>query len=318
VDTVPGAPDALRALFTSLDEVPVWVDRDRVARAGPILFRSLGIGGIVLGARSLVSGYCSPAGNKPLVLTGRLGSPAQNQRLAETGRFVTAVCEPLGLERDRPGFSLCVRVRMMHAKVRWLIRRDPRWDREAWGEPINQHDLVATSLLFSQVFVDGLRRFGLSVTPQEAEDWLHLWRWASVLLGVDDSLLPVTEREAERLALLIRQTQDHPDDDSRRLVRAMLETAAPRPGGVALAEGFCRALLGDPLADELGLQRTPFRHAVRVVASVAGPVDRIRARSRLVDRVFVRMGERYWSEAVAASSEGRPLTYHPSEALRAP
>src|SRR5262245_408982 len=87
-------PEPLRALFAELDRVPVWVDRGRIARAGRILFRAGAIGPIVLGARSLVAGYCSPAGNKPLVLTGRLGSAAQGQRLAETGRFVAAVCEP--------------------------------------------------------------------------------------------------------------------------------------------------------------------------------------------------------------------------------
>src|SRR5689334_518358 len=34
IDTVPGAPDSLRALFAQLDEVPDWVDHDQLDRAG--------------------------------------------------------------------------------------------------------------------------------------------------------------------------------------------------------------------------------------------------------------------------------------------
>ncbi|MEQ1501020.1 MAG: oxygenase MpaB family protein [Myxococcota bacterium] len=317
IDAVPGAPGPLRDLFAALDAVPLWVDRDRATRAGPILFRSGAVGPIVLGARSLVAGYCSPAGNKPLVMTGRLGGPAQGQRLAETGRFVAAVCEPGGLERDGAGFALCARVRLMHAKVRWLIRRSGGWDADAWGAPINQHDMVATSMLFSAVFVDGLRRFGLVVTDDEGGDWMHLWRWASTLLGTEPSILPVTEAEAHRLIALIRLTQEPPDDDSRRLVRGILEApdANRWPGGAALAEGFCRALLGDDLADGLQLARTPYRHAVRAASLVCGPVDRVRARSRWVEAAFVRLGHRYWADAIDRSATA-PLRFTPPAALR--
>lgn len=317
IDSVPEAPAALKDLFAALDRVPIWVDRERISRAGRILYRAGAIGPIVLGARSLVAGYCSPAGNKPLVMTGRLGTADQGQRLAETGRFVAAVCEEGGLERGGAGFAICVRVRLMHAKVRRLIVKSGRWDRAAWGEPINQHDMLATSMLFSEVFVDGLRQFGLQVTPAEGEDWLHLWRWASVILGVDPELLPVTETEATRMMMLVKLTQEPPDEDSRRLVRGILEAPDAKrwPGGQRLAEGFCRALLGEDLADGLQLPRTPFRHAVRAASLVVGPVDRVRARSRTVERWLVRFGHQYWDEAVARSAEG-PIRFAPPELLR--
>jgi hypothetical protein len=317
IDGVSDAPAPLRTLFEEVDTIPLWVDRERAARAGPILFRSGAIGPIVLGARSLVAGYCSPAGNKPLVMTGRLGTQHQGARLAETGRFLAAVCAPGGLERHGEGFGLCVKVRMMHAKVRWLIGRQEGWNLEAWGEPINQHDMVATSMLFSEVFIDGLRRFGLQVTADEGADWMHLWRWASVLLGTEASIVPSTEAEALRLIDLIKITQEPPDDDSRRLARAIIENpdASRWPGGHALAEGFCRALLGEDLADGLHLARTPYRHAVRVASLVVAPVDRVRSRSRLVESWIIRLGERYWADAIDRSAGGQPLTFVPPAAV---
>jgi hypothetical protein len=41
-----------------------------------VLLRTGFLGGIVLGFRSLVAGYCSPAGNKPLAFSGRLREAA--------------------------------------------------------------------------------------------------------------------------------------------------------------------------------------------------------------------------------------------------
>jgi hypothetical protein len=228
-----------------------------------------------------------------------------------------AVCEPGGLERGGDGFAICVRVRLMHAKVRWLIARTGQWDREAWGEPINQHDMLATSLLFSVVFVDGLRRFGIRVTPRDGADWLHLWRWASVLLGVEPELPPTTEAEAERLVMLIRDTQQPPDDDSRRLVRAVLASpdAQRWPGGLWLAEGLCRALIGRDLADGLELPDTLAKHAVRAASLVIAPIDRVRAASRTLDRRFVSLGRRYWADTIDRAASGQPLRFAPPDRL---
>jgi hypothetical protein len=52
------------------------------ARGGEVLLRHGFFGGIVLGFRCLVAGYCSPAGNKPLAFSGRLreAAPAASPR----------------------------------------------------------------------------------------------------------------------------------------------------------------------------------------------------------------------------------------------
>src|SRR5436190_2004130 len=78
------------------------------------------LGGLVLGARSLIYGYASPAGNKPLVLSGRLREAAA-PRLHETSKFVSAIVRPGGLRPGGEGWRISVRVRLMHAQVRRMI-----------------------------------------------------------------------------------------------------------------------------------------------------------------------------------------------------
>jgi len=323
VAEVPEAPAALVRLFEQLDHVPVWVDWDRIDRAGSLLFRTVVAGGIVLGARSLALGYRSPGGNKPLVFSGRLSGEDQRmrRRLGETGRFVVEVCRQGGMRRHATGFASTVRVRWMHAHVRRLIRTSGRWHATQWGEPINQHDMAATTLLFSLAFVDGVRAFGFHVTPDELDDYLHLWRYNGYVMGVEPELLAAGETEARRIADCIEATQAAPDEDSRTLVRALIEVpllsatnaterrAAERR--ILIAHALVRGLLGDRMADELDLPVTS-----RVLwPTVRTAVSAMELGGRRIpgyrDRM-VQAGQRYWMK-VAASERATELFAPPTE-----
>lgn len=305
--SVPAAPEALARLVTAASEVPPWVDWNAVARGGAVFLRAGLAGGIVLGMNSLVLGYASPGGNKPLVLSGRLQEQAA-RRLAETSRFVQAVTRPDGLRRFGEGFAITVKVRFMHAHVRRLIAAGGRWNCSLWGEPINQHDMVGTILLFSVAAVEGLRRLGYEVSPAEAEDVVHLWRYVGHVIGVDPALLPASQRQAMILAETIRDTQGPPDDDARALVRALFEArlslaTSPRQKRMAqlrlgVMQGIARRLIGDPLADQLAIPPNLWQHvgaAVRPALGLAARVNRLPLWRDLATRV----GDRYWESAIA-------------------
>ena len=314
IDAVDDAPESLRALFSELGGVPRWVEWSRFPRAGRLFFRSHAAGGIVLGAKSLTLGYCSPAGNKPLVMTGRLDADV-GLRLAETSRFVQAVCSDGGMRRHGAGFAISVKVRLMHAQVRHLLRQSGRWRNESWGAPINQHDMVATTLLFSLIFLDGIRQFGVSVEPEEAEDYLHLWRYVGYVMGVEEALLPTCVRDAREAADLIFATQAPPDDDSRALVHRLLSapeqharTESERKEAerrIRLGHGFMRSLLGDELADHLDLRRDGYRYVVPALRPCVFGAERLRRRLGLVDQAAQRAGERYWRFAAKLGAPHR-------------
>jgi hypothetical protein len=324
IASVTHAPDALRALFAEIDDVPVWVDWATIDRGGELLFRSGIIGGIVLGAKSLVLGYVSPAGNKPLVLSGRLQQQAA-RRLNETSRFVQAVCRPGGLRRHGDGLAITVKVRLMHARVRRMILQSGRWDASSLGAPINQHDMAGTQLLFSIAVLEGLRTFGFKIGSDESESYMHLWRYVGRLIGVDPEISVNSELEARTLADLIAATQDAPDDDSRALTRALLES--PHEGAkteeakrratytTRLGQGFVRGLLGDEMADSLGVPRTPWRYAMDVARAATRATELLRetvpgARASLIDA-----GHRYWDRVVEIGLAGATAEFRPPERL---
>jgi len=269
-----------------------------------VFFRAGLLGGLTLGMRCLVYGYAAPAGNKPLALSGALEKKAQ-RRLAETSKFVAAVCTRGGLRPGQPGFDYCLHVRLMHAQVRALSLRDPRWNGRAWGHPINQHDMLATVLLFSVVFLGGLRILGLHVSSEEEEDFVHLWRLVGHYLGVDPTLLPQSAAQARREADFIRATQCPPDDDSRALVRALLNEplrAARSERERRLAEAhlrfvrkMCAALLDEKTARGLDLETQDGASAVLRVAATMRFLEGIRLRVPKLDPLIQKAGARYWA-----------------------
>lgn len=321
------APNSLRRLFEQLDHVPVWVDWAAIDRASDVLFRTGFFGGTVLGAKSLVSGYCSPAGNKPLIFTGQLERRDRvGYRLAETSRFVVDVCERGGMRRYGHGFASTVRVRIMHAVVRRMIRRSGRFDEAAWGLPINQHDMVATTMLFSSAFLEGVRLFGFSITPEEAEDFMHLWRYNGWVIGVEPELLPTSEAQAIRLSDLITATQAPPDEDSCQLVRALVEAPIHNAGGDAKAQamakrqvdigyGFTRCMQGEAMANALELPRTGARLIVPAIRGIVRRMERVGRRVPGYDSRLIRAGRTYWDQAIELGLAGRVAQFMPPAQL---
>lgn len=305
----PGSlPPALRELLASVATFPAWVDWARVDRGCHVFLRAGFAGGLVLGLRSLPYGYAAPAGNKPLVFSGRLAERAP-RRLAETARFVSAVSEPGALRRREAGHAITLKVRLMHAQVRRLLLRSGRWDAARWSAPINQHDMLATVLLFSQVFLDGLRLLGLRVTAAEGDDFIHLWRVVGWLIGVDDDLLPDREPDARTWAEAILLTQGPPDDDSRALTAALLHAparSAATPAAQRQAEArmrfarqLSRHLLGNELADALGIPAEPSTLAAPFLRTALAGLDRARATLPALDRLAAAAGRRYWDNVIS-------------------
>ncbi len=286
-DAVADAPKSLRDLVASLEHEPAWVDHDRLDRAGDHLARHSLQYGLVLAAASLMVGYTNPAAARPLVLTGRLVQHA-GVRTLEVGDWLREVTTPGGLRRGGLGFERTLRVRVIHALVRTRLDSDPAWDAARLGRPISQPYLAHTLSEFGSIALRGMDLLGARYTAAEVADIDALWRYVGHLSGVVPALLPVTSADQHRIEELYQLTRPPVDADSRALVDGLLREylvpevedllPARTPARARLASayvhGLVRALLGDELADELGIGRSWFQRAVAPLGDLTAVTHR--------------------------------------------
>lgn len=307
---------ALDALIREAARAPAWVEPARIERGAAVVVRVGAPAGIVLGAVSLVLGYCSPGGNKPLVFTGRL-TEAAPRRLAETGRFVQALIAPGGARPWREGWAAAVKVRLMHAGVRRGLLASPAWRTDAWGVPINAFDSAGTILLFSLVLLDGLERIGVTVRPDERADVLHLWRWIGHVMGVPEPLLFADEAAARAFWDVVTRTQGPPDDDARALVHALLDGALGPPGDDPVARLRARTARGlgwavarrciDP--ERFAALAPPSPDRWDALLERLHPLNRAVSAAPWLARRRYEAGLRYWDDAVRAGLQGAPAEF---------
>lgn len=301
VDAVVDAPPPLRALFAQVEAVPLWVDLDKLA-LGARTFRRTGVlGQLVLADFGLMAGYGSGAVVKPLVMTGQLEHNAA-ERLIHTGRFVTAVTDAGALARGSDGYRAAVRVRLVHAAIRASLAQSSKWNRDAWGVPINQADMLATNLLFSIGLIEGCRKLGLRFREREVDAVVHLWRYAGYLLGLDEALLPSDGASAMRALYLVGVSQPPPDEDSRSLAAALHRlplTFAKSPLAARLLRvemgvrvSFTRRMIGEETADALGLPRSALRHAIPAIVGLVRGFEFAREHVPLADELSYRLADR--------------------------
>ncbi len=319
------APDELRVLMQTVSADPVWLDRRLLDVGARLSQRSGMLGEYVLSCVSLMGGYRSAAANKPIAFTGQLEYMAP-RRLAETAKFGFDVTRTGAMAVGAPGFQAALKVRMMHAHVRLMLDGSPKWRHHEWGLPINQADLVATNVLFSAVYLGGLRVLGLQISYEESLGVMHLWRYIGWLMGVDATLLPATEEEGTRMAWLAGVTQPPADADSRLLGQALMNVPLERAAGplekaaawfeVQLRSGFSRIVLGDPAGDDLGLPDSPLKYTIALTTPVVFAAETLRRIIPGATELATRIGDSLQRRMVEKPLGNKPVTFVPPNSLK--
>ena len=139
---------------------------------------------------------------------------------------------------------------------------------------------------------------------------MQLWRYSGYLMGVHQDILPTSCLDAARLKDIVRATEGTPDDDARALTAALF-AAGPRSRGTTteqkrrgvrqaeLGEGLVRAVMGDELADGLGVPKTRYRFAIHPIRAMVRRFEQSRLVKRALRSKMIRAGEDYWKLAVS-------------------
>lgn len=257
-DTLPsGLPDAVHLFFQEGCHLPSWASPAKM-RSGQLFFSSHAHEiMLLLGLLSLPYCYAAADGAQVLYLSEKIrNNPAK--RLAETSEFVFDIMAPDAFEKRGKGIMSIQKVRLLHAAVRFHIIKSGKWN-GAWGNPVNQEDMAGTNLAFSFIVIRGLRKIGKALSPDDTKAFLHLWNVIGSLMGIKDELLPGTIKEAYTLDQAISRRHFKSSEAGVALTAALLAhyNASSTDAPVPIA-AFMRFLLGNNVADLLGLPVSPF------------------------------------------------------------
>jgi hypothetical protein len=257
-EAVPDAPLALREFVAAARIPPPWFNPAQTL-AGcrgfhgySELFIAAFVGAVLIeGFSTLISQSFS--------ITGKLVDQGTN-RLKQNNRHLAEIFMPGGLEPGGDGWKLSVRIRLMHARVRFMLANSPEWDTQAWGEPLCAAQMAYATAAFSGGLLEQARKLGAELTPEEEASFMMIWRYSGHLMGVPEELQVATKSQALEFTRIGRGCEPTPDLASIQLSNGLINSApivagithpASRRRLVRTIYRVSRALIGDTLADQL-------------------------------------------------------------------
>ena len=256
------APAELRELIAYSAAPPDWFDSRAVYPGCRAFHADSDLYVQALVGSSIVRGFTTLI-SKSFFETGRLTDHGV-RRLRQNIRQLIEIMMPGGLDRHGEGWKLSVRIRLVHAQVRRLLRKSDEWDEAEFGVPLHIGHIAFASANFSAKVIEAAKRLGAEPTAEESEAFVQIWRYAGYLMGVPETIL--FRSEAEALDLFRVGYACEPRPEIERIVMAnALVNSAPIVIGIKdprarqnLADyvyRVSRALIGDELADELNYPR---------------------------------------------------------------
>lgn len=223
---------------------------------------------------------------------------------------------PGGMDRLGDGFKLSVRIRLVHAHIRRLLRESGDWDIEAWGVPVSSAHLGFAIAAFSARLLHHARRLGAQFTDEERASFMQVWRRSGYVMGIPETILYHDEADALKVFEIGRMCEPPIGLESIAMANA-LENSAPVVVGIAdpsqrrsLAKyvyNVSGALIGKEMAAAL---RYPKRNTLGVLPMFRLDVRYKRLMARLFPSYAARMKQNDFTGMLGASAyDEAGLTY---------
>ena len=202
---------------------------------------------------------------KAFYMTGRVTTGQGLRRIRQNTRHFIEIMLPGALDREGEGWKLSVRIRLVHAQVRRLLRAADGWDEAVYGTPISAAHLGLASANFSATMLQQTTRLGASLDAEARTSFMQIWRYASWLIGSPEALLFEGDEAATAELYRVGRVCEPPPGHEASVVANTLVEALPQIAGISDPAAqrsmirhvyrVSRALLGDELADQLGFPR---------------------------------------------------------------
>ncbi|KAF9579605.1 hypothetical protein BGW38_004070, partial [Lunasporangiospora selenospora] len=171
--------------------------------------------------------------------TGYAIGPKILDRLVETNQFLFDISyAPENLIPGKGvGWKAILHVRRLHSQVRTRLHRlgkaHPKYyDIEKLGVAINQEDMLMTLVSLSSLIWDIMeRRLGVTMSTQEKEGYLHLWRYTGYLMGASEETLALmaTTQKADATLESLKMHLVHHNTTTGKSTATMVRNLAAKP-----------------------------------------------------------------------------------------
>ena len=252
------APASLRRFFTEAETPPEWLDFPAFAPSVRMFHRNSQVVLAAFVAGVLIEGFTTNIA-KSFFITGRVRDQGV-RRLGQNNRHMMEIFLPGGLYRDGDGWKLSVRIRIVHARLRHLLRNSEDWDTEAWGAPISAAHLGYAISSFSARLLKHMKTLGADYNDEEYNSFMAVWRYSGYLMGIPETILFHDADEALKLYDVGQMCE--PDSPIESVVMAhSLVNSAPLIAGITDPEDrrrlakyvyrIARSLIGVEAAESL-------------------------------------------------------------------
>lgn len=257
-DVLRNAPPVMRDFFDRISVPPSWFDPASL-RPGMLAFHrnsDLFIAAHVAGV--LVEGFSTTI-SVPFFRTGRLTDHGV-RRLRQNNRHLIEICLPDGLERHGDGWKLSVRIRLIHAQVRRLLRNSGDWDADTWGTPLSAAQMAFASAAFSALLLRKVEMLGLRLDRAARDGFMDIWRYTAWLFGVPEEIRFRNYDDATELYRVGFICEPPPGLEAIIIANGLINSVPLVVGATDPAERrafanfvhrVSRALVGNALADQL-------------------------------------------------------------------
>ena len=290
-DLPPEAPDSLRRFMAAAVDVPDWFDEDIAMVASRAFLRNWDTVLSALVGGSIVEGFATLI-SKSFRIRGRVLNSGV-RRLKQNGLQLVEQYLPGGMSPMGDGWRLTLRVRLVHAQSRLLIKKSDEWNEELYGQPISAATMLLAGSAFSGRLMQHVAALGGDFSREEREAYVHVWRYTGFLMGIPEEVLFRDEASAVRTFEVAKLCEPPPDEDAIIMANAIINSA-PLVIGITepkarrklakYAYRVSKGLIGEDLAEKfhfpkVGHTTVPFlRLRNRVQRKVGRLVPRWRAK----------------------------------------
>jgi hypothetical protein len=264
-----GLPADLVEFIEGARQPPSWLDPAKLA-AGFAFYELRGTyTGILYGLGSGILSTAIP--DEARAVYHSKGGEDMRDRVAKTAKLGYDVGTQNAFAADGEMIVTCIKTRLTHAAVRYLITNSPRWQHGgAIPAPISQRDLIITWHSLATFINRTLTAWNVRSTTAQTDGFLHVWQVTAHYLGIESVYIPATWTDA------IHQSDQTLDP-----------IIAATPEGIELAD----ILLGLVTEYDLGISRPALNAMARYM------VGSNRAGQSIADMLQIPKND-FWDQGV--------------------